>query len=156
MPTVKGMPEVYSKLPSEVVAALAAGANVNERARMNRTSLMYAAVDGCEEVARILLNAGARVDDQDSAGMSSLHFAAQESRLKIAQLLLSHGATVDLEDKEGRTPLFTATYYSRGTGDLITLLLGAGANPDHVNHHGHSPRSMANAIANFNVKQFFV
>lgn len=58
-------------------------------------------------------------------------------------------------DEHGNTPLFRAVFASQGRGELIALLLGAGADPDMVNQHGTSARELAERIGNFDVKQYF-
>jgi uncharacterized protein len=80
---------------------------------------------------------------------------AQEHHAGIAALLISHGASVDVEDRHGNTSLWRAVFNSRGRGDLITVLLNAGANRNHRNKHGKTPIDLAKTIANYDVAQFF-
>jgi ankyrin repeat protein len=139
----------------ETRATLARYPDPDVRDRVKRTPLMYAVVHGHEDVAQLLLDAGADVNAQDRAGLSALHFAAQEYRAAIVRILLSRGARVDLVDKYGNAPLWTATFSSRGRGDVINLLLAAGGDPDGENKNGASPRKLAELIGNYDVKQFF-
>ena len=67
--------------------------------------------------------------------------------------LLENGALTEVKDSFGNTPLFRAVFNSKGEGDIIKLLLVAGANPD--SEHGVSPRASASTIGNYDVKQFF-
>jgi ankyrin repeat protein len=136
-------------------SALAAGASVDERDRMRRTPLMYAAMEGKGAMTRALIAAGADVNAQDVAGLSALHFAAQEYRAAIVKSLLKRGASVDLRNEFGNTPLSTAVFYSRGGGTVIRALLAAGANPNRRNNYGVSPLGLAKTIANFDVLPFF-
>ena len=79
---------------AEVVKELlAAGANVNTRARDGRTALMFASYHGHPEVVKLLLKAGAQVNDRafDRPG-TSLTFAAQNGHLEVVQILLEAGA----------------------------------------------------------------
>jgi ankyrin repeat protein len=73
----------------------------------------------------------------------------------MVSLLLTHGAVTEVEDANGNTPLFRAVFDSRGRGDVIALLLRAGADRDHENKHGVTPAQLAATIGNYDVAQFF-
>jgi ankyrin repeat protein len=107
--------------------ALARGQDANERTRGGRTPLMY----------------------------TPLHFAAQEQHRDMAKLLIDRGATIDAQDHDGNTPLSNATFYSHGRGELIELLLEAGANQHLANNYGQTPFGLASLISNYNVKKYF-
>mgnify|MGYP000096003847 CR=1 FL=1 len=70
------------------------------------SALHAAALKGCAEVVKILVDAGADLNAQlKSDGRTPLHFAAVlESRLDAAIELINAGADVTLTDNEGRTP----------------------------------------------------
>lgn len=138
-----------------IKAALDQGADPNELDRDGRTPLSQAATDNQLEVAKLLLDSGAAVDAQDDLGNSALHYAAQEYHPEMASLFIVHGATVDIEDGHGNTPLWRAVFDSRGRGELITVLLRAGADKSHRNKHGKTPIDLAKTIANYDVEQFF-
>ncbi len=123
--------------------------------RMRRTDLHYVALEGDLAEARSLIAAGADVNAADSNGFTPLHFAAQEHALSVAEALLEAGAVVDAQNVHGNTSLFTAVFESRGRGELITLLLSSGADPDVTNKHGQSPRGLAHLIGNYDVEQWF-
>lgn len=72
-----------------------------------------------------------------------------------ARALLEAGARVDSVDNYGNTPLWRAVFGSCGRGDMIQLLLAAGANPHAKNLSGVSPFDLASSIGNYDVKQFF-
>ncbi len=112
-------------------AALAQGADPNQRGSDGRTPLIHAAIDNQLEVVRLLLDSGADIDVQDESGNSALHYAAQDYHVDMVSLLVGHGATLDIEDVHGNTPLWRAVFNSRGRGELITLLLRAGAKKSH-------------------------
>ncbi|MEV6529474.1 ankyrin repeat domain-containing protein [Streptomyces sp. NPDC051639] len=57
--------------------------------------------------------------------------------------LLAAGAGVDVPDEQGNTPLWQAVFTYRGDGEVLSLLVGAGADPDMHNLHGVSPRRLA-------------
>ena len=134
---------------------LAQGTDPNERDDEGRTPLIHAAIDNRLEAAKLLLDSGAEPDTQDEAGNSALHYAAQEHHPAMASLLIGHRARVDAEDSHGNTPLWRAVFNSRGRGELIALLLKAGADKTHRNKHGKTPMDLAKTIANYNITQFF-
>jgi uncharacterized protein len=103
----------------------------------------------------LLLEFGAQVDVQDESGNSALYYAAQGYFPELATMLISRGAAVDIQDQYGNTPLWRAVFNSAGRGELISILLKAGADRNHRNQRGKSPLELANTIANFNVTQFF-
>lgn len=119
-----------------------------------RTALMYAATDRNVGAMAILIDAGAKVDLQDSLGNTSLHYAAQAGDPEAVRLLLTSGAVVDIQDIHGNTPLWRAIFNSFGRGDIITMLIHAGANRYCINKHGKTPMDLANTISNYNVLKF--
>lgn len=85
------------------------------------------------DTTRYLLEMGAspQVDLDDPLGRyGPLHFAIALRSKAISQLLIAHGAEVDAYNCEGYTPLLTAV--TRGQGDLVRMLLEAGADPNLV------------------------
>jgi ankyrin repeat protein len=133
---------------------IATGITLDETDDDGRTALIHATIEADLEAVRVLIRAGARVNLADAHGFTPLHFAAQNHHLSVARELILGGAVVDAADQYGNTPLWRAVFDSRGRGQMIHLLLEAGARPDVPNHSGVSPEDLANAIGNFNVKQF--
>jgi ankyrin repeat protein len=123
--------------------------------RAGRTELHYAAADGSTERVRELLAAGAAAGAPDDDGWTPLHFAAQAQAAGVVRLLLDAGADPDPVDASGNTPLGTATFNSRGRGDIIALLRRAGADPYRANAYGVSPVGLARTIANYDVRQYY-
>ena len=134
--------------PSEVTGS-------DARDRAGRTPLMNAVIDGDLARTRDLLARGANPDDVDRAGWCALHFAAQEHAVEAVRMLVGAGAALELRDRHGNTPLWRAVMASKGRGEVIALLLEAGADPDAANASGHSPRGMARTIANYEIEGFF-
>ena len=116
---------------------------------------MLATISARLDTVRLLLDSGANPDIQDKGGWTALHFAAQEQSAEAIELLASHGATIDIADGHGNTPLSRAVFSYRGNGDAVCTLLRLGANTHRENNHGVSPASLANRIANYDVKKFF-
>jgi hypothetical protein len=126
-----------------------------DRDRYKRTPLHHAAFENDTALVRQLLAHGADMNAQDRDGFTPLHFAAQQTAVAAANLLVEAGVTVDIPNKYGNTPLWTATFNSRGQGDMIRLLRAAGADPLRQNNYGHSPLSLARTIGNYDVEQYF-
>jgi uncharacterized protein len=127
--------------------------------RFGRTKLHYVAADlpqeqHADEVAR-LVRAGCDPNAQDKQGWTPLHFAAQEWSEGSGRTLLDNGAIVDATDGQGNTPLGRAVLASQGRGEVIQLLLHAGADPDKENAAGISPRALAARIANYDIAELF-
>ncbi|MBS0371679.1 MAG: ankyrin repeat domain-containing protein [Proteobacteria bacterium] len=123
--------------------------------RMGRTELHYAALDADLAKVNALLLAGADPNAMDDNGFSPLHFSTQSNSLSVSDALLQAGAKVDLTDANGNTPLSIAAFNSNGGGELIELLLGAGADRNKENNYGVSPIGLAKSIANYDLVQFF-
>ena len=126
-----------------------------QRDEFGRTSLHYAANDGDGKTVRQLIARGADVNATDNKGWTPLHFGAQANSEEVVCLLLQAGASVEARDSYGNTPLWRAVFSSRGDGDVIQALRRAGSNADAENKSGVSPRSLAQSIANYDVKQYF-
>jgi uncharacterized protein len=128
--------------------------DLNDRDDTGRTVLMHAVIDGISETVQLLLESGALPNLQDKSGFTALHFAAQNYCIEAARLLLQGGANVDVCDDFGNTPLGKAVYGSKGRGEMILMLLEAGADPLRKNLSGVSPAELAQRIANYDVRQF--
>ena len=137
------------------MSALEAGADINERDSDGRTALHHATIEGEERLVDLLLGRTAQPALADHEGWTPLHYAARGYELPIARRLLDAGAPVDVLDAHGNTPLFRAVFDSRGRGEMIRLLLQAGADRDRKNRHGTSPWDLAETISNYDVKQWF-
>jgi ankyrin repeat protein len=124
--------------------------------KQGRTDLHYAAIDGDVDTLKQLLASGSDPNAQDSQGWTPLHFAAQASSSAAAEALLAAGARTDLRDSHGNTPLFRAVFSYAGDGGVISALRAAGADPHAKNLSDVSPVSLARAIANYDVANFFV
>lgn len=125
------------------------------RDRDGRTELHHAALQGPVGVAQHLIEVGSDINAQDRQGSAPLHFAAQGFQLDVARALLAAGASTTVQNVYGNTALWTATFNSRGRGELIIELLAHGAEPDSLNNSGASPRTLAATIENYDVAQFF-
>jgi len=123
--------------------------------RMGRTELHYSALNGDLARTASLLSLGLDPNARDDNGFTPLHFSTQSNCLPVSRALLSAGAEVNAVDHNGNTPLSNAVFYSGGKGDLIILLLNAGASPDQENNHGISPIGLARTMANPDLIKYF-
>ena len=128
---------------------------INEKDKQGRTPLMEAIIFKKEEIAKYLIESGANINEQDNNGWCALHFAAQEFLVDTTKLLLEKKAKIDLQDSDGNTPLFRSLFSSQGRGDIISLLLSAGANKNLKNQSGVSPYELAKQVTNFNLLLYF-
>lgn len=155
IPTPEVHVAVMRKSASELQALLAQGHDVNAMDRMGRSPLFYAVVDELNGVFDVLIANRADINHADLDGRTALHAAAIHFKAGLAKRLIELHAAIDPQDTNGNTPLMDAVFYSEGRGDVIELLLEAGADRDCENHHGVSPIELANTIANYNVAKFF-
>ncbi|ETS79005.1 hypothetical protein PFICI_08858 [Pestalotiopsis fici W106-1] len=81
------------------------GDDVNAIAPKGFSPLGWAAKEGKEDIASILLEHHA---DVEAGFPKPLSFAAEYGALKVVELLLDHGASVNCRDYRGRTPLSLA------------------------------------------------
>jgi ankyrin repeat protein len=113
--------------------------------RAGRIPLHYAALEGDLAAVQAELDAGADVGAPDRAGYTPLHFASQSAAASVVERLIERGAPLESEDAHGNTPLWTATFNDK-VGECVRVLLDAGANPDHVNRAGTTPRGLAETM----------
>jgi ankyrin repeat protein len=91
----------------------------------------------------------------DSQGFTPLHFAAQSLRPEATKLLIDAGADLEARNKFGATPLLVAMGNARDDDHgVVGIPLEAGADPDAQNNAGVSPRSLADLVANYDLKRY--
>ena len=102
---------------------------------------------GSVERVQALIDAGADVNVRNAKDQSALHCAAKAGFVDIVALLLENGAAVDAADAKGETPLAAVL---RSTAKdkqrlhaVAKMLIAAGADADHLDASGRSPRSIA-------------
>jgi Zn-dependent protease with chaperone function len=99
------------------------------------TPLHWAAQDGNDAIATLLLQAGADIEAQDEyTGMTPLMTAAQAGQSDMVALLASKGAEVNAQDLDGMTALMYAAM--NGHTETVKTLLDLGANPKKADHSG--------------------
>jgi ankyrin len=137
---------------------LAAGANVNQRARNDMTLLEIAISESALPKIRFLLEAGA------DAGLGApLIWAVRRGELKLVRLLLEHGANPNAQlDVDGEfafagflrdtTPLMRAA--ADQPIEMLQLLVEAGADPRAVDREGRTAVDVAMAHGRLKVAEW--
>ena len=92
------------------------------------TPLMIAAIRGSLPAVRALIKRGAAINRE---GWTPLHYACSGPDNGVAAFLIANGAELNARSDNGTTPLMMAARY--GSGDLVPLLLKAGAEPRAAN-----------------------
>jgi ankyrin repeat protein len=85
------------------------------------TLLHWAAMNGHEEVAKVLVSLGQKIDARSGDGMTPLHFACYGGHVKVVQFFIDHGCKVDEKMDDGKTPLDCAT--EKGHLEVVNLLV---------------------------------
>ena len=131
---------------STVLRLLLADANPNVRGngfQAYRTALSFALRGGHDDIGAMLLTAGALPYGDGS--QSALHWAAEFGRPAFARLLLSIRGRQRLyanpRDAGMQTPLFTAV--RTGRGEIVDILLAAGADPNARDSNPATPLDFA-------------
>ena len=103
------------------------GANIHHKDIFDRGMLHSAAVNGREEILRILLELdnGLDVNAQDINGKTTLHDAARFGYYGTIKILLEFGGNPLIKDKGGRTPLRVAR--EQNWQNIFDLLITAQA-----------------------------
>uniref|UniRef100_A0A8C0IV01 Inversin n=1 Tax=Chelonoidis abingdonii TaxID=106734 RepID=A0A8C0IV01_CHEAB len=121
-----------------------------------RTSFMWAAGKGSDDVIRTMLNLKLDIDINmaDKYAGTALHAAALSGHVSTVKLLLEHNAQVDATDVMKHTPLFRAC--EMGHKEVIQTLIKGGARVDLVDQDGHSPLHWAALGGNADVCQILI
>lgn len=121
--------DVYSAAKTGDVEALklhlsdGADPNVTDP-KFGVTALSWAALEGKEEIAELLIEAGADIGAKNLDGATPLHAAAFMGQLEIVKLLLDYGADVAAKTLNGETPLDTAQAnwtYTRSIANYLQI-----------------------------------
>jgi uncharacterized protein len=131
-------------------AALAGGADVNERAPITgnfnngHTPLHVAAREGKTEIVGVLLKAGADVNAVEPTFMAvPLHKSVYNGHAEITRMLAaSPGVNLDFQGaSNGYAPLHDAIWH--GYAECADILVTAGARVDRPGHDGMTPLDLA-------------
>ncbi|OQS02627.1 hypothetical protein THRCLA_05017 [Thraustotheca clavata] len=102
---------------------------VNAVNQFGNVPLHAAAMAGCSEAVKALIEAGAVVDAVNCQKSTPLHHACYctNENSQVVEMLINAGANVNAIDKNGATPLIVAA--KKNQAAAISLLLQAGADP---------------------------
>ncbi len=121
---------------------------VNSKDELNRTPLFYAAMNGHERIAKMLLKKGAKVESRDSYSQTPWSWAAHNGHAGILELLLKNGAKhadmgnyLESTDLAGRTLLMKAVV--NGDEAVVKLLLENNADIESRDNNGWTALSHA-------------
>jgi len=119
----------YSQV-HELKALLNQGARPSYKGEYNYTGLMWAAVRGKTDLAKVLLDAGADTEAVNAWGRTALFIATWEGHTRIVIEMVHAGANVSSgADHDEWTALHKAS--EMGNSELVRILLEAGADPTH-------------------------
>lgn len=122
---------------------LYSGIDVNTVDNDGYMALHYAAVCGCAEVFKMLLNGGAKHDTAGAPNnFSVLHSAVKSCNKEIVTMCLDVGADVNVRDARRYTPLHIAS--QEGCIEIVKILLEVGADVNaRTREGGDTPLAMA-------------
>lgn len=102
------------------------GADVNCRDKDGLTPLIWAAIQGHEEVVRLLLERGGDLEAKNHNGDTALMWASLMGHRDVVDFMLDRGANADFgEPKSGVTALMAAA--AKGHADVTQVLVEKGA-----------------------------
>ena len=136
-------------LVNELVAG---GADINEPDATGETPLLAASLAGQTAIVELLLKADADPTVRNDRGMLPLHAAAFAGDSSAVSILLEDelSTTVnDHENKFGVTPLIVAA--EEDHGEVVTLLMGKGADLEIAERHGYTALTRASYKANADI-----
>jgi len=110
------------------------GANVRAVAVNDWPLLLYAAIYGQTETAKMLLDKKVDVNAQTREGIAPIHSATSFGRTDFVKMLVEHGAKIDIQTTEGAMPLSWAL--NPNTYDIAEFLIRNGADVNHKDHSG--------------------
>ena len=121
-----------------------------------RSLLQRATSANAPRIVTFLLDSGASLDQRNRWGMGALSNAARAGRVQFVRQLLRAGADVNDGDLKGFTALHHVLLTNRvEAGELIQILLQAGADPDRRDNAGLSPRDMVRERISTDLAKYF-
>lgn len=110
------------------VRALLKPANVNETEADGTTALAWAAYQGDDATAAVLLKAGADPDKANVYGVTPLSLACENANVPLVTLLIKGGADPNRARLTGETPLMACINAHAAEGALALIAAGADTN----------------------------
>lgn len=131
-----------------VAHLLHAGANPNVTDKNGSTPLVYAMQQGHQEIAKLVLSAGADVNYKNPFNGNTALISSVDvpKNLEMIKFLVYHGAHLDEINSKGETVLFKAV--ENNEKDVVSFLVGSGADVNVKTFQGWTPLGMALNVAN--------
>ncbi len=123
------------------------GIKLDAPSRFGWTPLMEAVAHGQHDMVKLLLEKKVDPDQKDAEGNTALMIAGRGGRAKSVQHLLEFKADVNARNVDGMTPLMWAVTRP-GNGEIISALLGMGADSADKTAEGQTVASLATANGN--------
>ena len=117
------------------------GANVDLQDNYGKTALHYAlgSLNFSFEILCCLIQKGADVNTGSNEKLTPLMIAAEKGHINALTLLIKFGADVDLQDKNGKTAPHHAVYGSDVSCEILSCLIGSGADVNAGTNNGVTP-----------------
>ena len=129
---------------ARVKAFLDAGVNINAVDGFGYSPVHTASSNHQDAILSYLIDKGADVNLPDgNSGATLLHYVADFNQLAAAKAALARGGSLAIEDRRGNQPLWTAVFNDKGRSeriDIVKLFIEHGADADHKNRFGKSPK----------------
>ena len=121
------------------------GADVSLPDYDGRTALHFAvgSSDNSCEILSCLIENGADINKRRMDNQTPLMVAVEKGLVSVATFLIEHGADVDLQNENGNTALHYALYGSDVSCEILSCLIGSGADVNGVNKVKHTPLMIA-------------
>ena len=99
--------------------------------------------DNSCEILSCLIENGADINKRRMDNQTPLMVAVEKGLVSVATFLIEHGADVDLQNENGNTALHYALYGSDVSCEILSCLIGSGADVNGVNKVKHTPLMIA-------------
>jgi len=98
---------------------------INEEDENGNSSLIFAALEGKEDLVRSLVDQGAFVNHQNHNGETALYWSASQGYPSIVDLLIESGANMNISNLDGASPAHVAA--ANGHCEVLKKLVSNGA-----------------------------
>ena len=143
------LPPLFEKIQNddlEGVRAVLDGGTPPNSVVQGTSALLFAASEGTEEIALLLLERGADPKEVGQNGFTPLHAAMTRCRDKLGEKLIAKGADINAKTNQAVTPLHIAA--DKGCLDTILFLVKKGADIDALAEGDIQPVHLAAATWN--------
>ncbi|GFS37452.1 K+ transporter 1 [Actinidia rufa] len=134
-----------------VLVLLDYGADPNSRDSEGNVPVWEALLANHESVAKLLTDNGATISAGDVAQFACT--AAEQNKLELLKEIVRHGGDVTLPRSNGSTALHVAV--CEGNNEMVKFLLEKGSDIDKPDHHGWTPRDLADQQGHEDIKAIF-